>query len=166
MYCICVGLAWSQANHGYEAGLQVLTTLNFLTTPSLFHDHAELWAPNFLLWFCQTSKRLPAASSAGPDLSSLLHLRLLVSTASITPSQRCDEAFSALWYYLKQLVPSTALTSLPPMHRRAQPAAVSPLSLHALALLFPQSDSHTCKWLTNLPPSPTKPTTPSQGTIM
>jgi len=57
-------------------------------------------------------------------------------------------------------------TSLPPTHRRAQPAAVSPLSLHTLALLFPQSDSRTHKWLTNLPPSPAKPTTPSQGTIM
>jgi len=48
VYCICVGSAWSQANRGHEAGLQVLTTLNFLTTPSC-EPHETMTGSNLAL---------------------------------------------------------------------------------------------------------------------
>lgn len=106
---------------------------NFYGSAKRPHFHPRVSAAS-----TATSKRLPAASSAGSDLSSLLHLRLLVSTASITPSQRCDKAFSALWYYLEQLVPSTAF-DLTPAHASARPA---------------------CCCLSSLPPRP-RPALPS-----
>lgn len=134
-------IGWMSTKLGCK--ISVICVGNRRVSKRLSAHHSSL--TNFLLWFCQTTslppatgKRLPAASSAGPDLSSLLHLRLLVSTASITPSQRCGEAFSALWYYPEQLVPSTAL-DLTPAHASARPV---------------------CCCLSSLPPRP-RPVLPS-----